>query len=252
MISRTIASLASSPAPIDPAKKRAPHSIAPQPAAAVSPQPTYQPAGQSASHQSAPDVWVPYYKVTQRQGPRKLLLETLGHVGEAAMRPGFSVDLGTGTGAAARLIYERTRWEVWALDASASADQYLCQRFGNQCPLGLTFIHDSFHTMRFAPSSVDLAWAGLALPYVPQGEIALVWDKIVDCLRDGGIFAGDFFGPEHRHFGRQDMNFHEPHQLEALLAGMDIIKLERNTRPHPFSQGKPMMMDCYHVIARKP
>ena len=198
------------------------------------------------------DLWNPYYKLTQRQGPRRLLLEALDQLGDAAMRPGFCVDLGAGTGAAARLLYERTRWQVVAVDASPSAAKYLCQRFGDECPVGISFHNDCFRTFHLPTGEVDLAWAGLSLPYVPQGEIGPVWQKIEDSLRPGGLFAGDFFGPEHGHAGREDMNFHHPSQLEFLLQFMDVIKLERVTRIHPFSQGKPLMMDCYHVIARKP
>jgi len=206
----------------------------------------YQPA------KIAPDVWAPYYKITQRQGPRRLLLEALSHLGDTAMRPGFCVDFGTGTGAAARLLYERTRWAVLAVDASPLADQYLCQRFGNQCPIGLQFAHASFASVHLPRQGVDLAWAGLSLPYVPRDEISVVWGRISDSLRPGALFAGDLFGPDHGHAGRPDMNFLHPREVEALLAGMEVIKLERLTRIHPFSQGKPMMMDCYHVIARKP
>ena len=198
------------------------------------------------------DVWAPYFKHTQLQGPRRLLLETLNYLGETAMRPGFCVDLGAGTGAAARLIYERTRWQVVAVDASPSAAEYLCQKFGDECPIGIGFHEDSFETLHLPAGEVDLIWAGLSLPYVPQNEIGTIWKKIEDSLRPGGLFAGDFFGPQHGYAGRDDMNFQHPSQMDGLLRFMDVIKLERVTRPHPSSAGRQVMMDCYHVIARKP
>jgi SAM-dependent methyltransferase len=197
-------------------------------------------------------VWKPYFRVTQHLGPRRLLIEALDHIGPAALETGMCVDLGSGTGAAARLLYERTRWEVVAVDASPLADEYLCQRFGNACPLGIRFQHGDFQTVHLPPGELQMVWAGLALPHMPQQDIGVVWQKIVDSLRPGGLFAGDFFGPEHGHFGRPDMNFHHPSQIDALLSLMDVIKLERIIRPHPFSTGRPLMMDCYHVIARKP
>jgi SAM-dependent methyltransferase len=206
----------------------------------------------SAVWRPARDVWKSYFQLTQHQGPRRLLLEALDHVGPAAMQPGMGVDLGAGTGAAARLLYERTRWEVLAIDASPTADEYLCRRFQAGCPVGIRFQQASFQTVHLPPGEVNLLWAGLALPYMPQDQVAVVWQKISDALQPGGLFAGDFFGPQHGHVGREDMNFHHPSQIESLLRFMDVIKLERIIQTQPFSQGRPLMMDCYLVIARKP
>lgn len=196
-------------------------------------------------------IWSDFYKVTQHAGPRRLLLDALEHVGERAFSHGLSIDLGAGAGAATRLLHDRTHWRVHAIDNDPAAEHFFTQRFGETLPARVSFDGSCFLSAHL-PAGADFIWSGLALPYVPQHEITPLWARIKATLAPGGVFAGDFFGPDHGHFGRADMNFHHPEQLDAMLAGLDVLKCERITRPSPFSKGRPLMMDCYHVIARKP
>ena len=205
----------------------------------------WRPAGPARS------TWLQFYKNTEHVGSRRLLLEALDHVGPRIHQPGLAVDLGCGGGQATQALNARTAWGVHAIDQDPSAERFLTQRFPLGLPPSVNFQQAHFALCHLPIGQVDFLWAGLSLPYLPQDEIGPVWQKINDALASGGIFAGDFFGPKHGYQGRIDMNFHTPDQMHALLADLHIIKCERITQPCPFTSGKIITMDSFHVIAQK-
>ena len=200
----------------------------------------------------AQSQWTAFYKLTRHAGPRRLLLEALQHAGDRVERPGLALDLGCGAGGATRVLHERTRWQVRAVDHDPASAQFLAESFPAGLPARVQFDHACATGVEVPAGSAELIWAGLSLPYVPPLEIAPLWEHLVAGLASGGLFAGDLFGPEHGHRGRDDMNFHTPAQVERMVDGLEVLKLERIQRMNPFSNGRQMVMDCYHIIARKP
>jgi len=60
---------------------------------------------------------------------------------------------------------------------------------------------------------VILVNASISLPFVPRTEMKEVWKKIVDALREGGVFTGHFFGPEHAWSNNPRMSFYSVKEI---------------------------------------
>lgn len=212
----------------------------------IQPRPTWRFAPQATAR------WVKYYKVTRFSCARRLLLTAIEMAGDSARQPGLAFDIGAGTGAATRALLHHTAWDVRAIDADPAAKHYIKDRFPDGLPPRLTLEQADILEYPMPRGQVDMIWAGLTLPYVPQADIATVCRRIFDSLKPGGVFAGDFFGPAHGHAGRADMNFQTEAQVERLMQDMFIIHIEHYQQTGTFSSGKSMMMDCHHVIVCKP
>jgi hypothetical protein len=67
----------------------------------------------------------------------------------------------------------------------------------------------------------------------------------------GGVFAGQLFGTHDTWADDPDMTFYARHQVEVLLDGLDILRLEETERDgHAFSG--PKHWHTFDILARKP
>lgn len=78
-----------------------------------------------------------------------------------------------------------------------------------------------------------------------------LWARIGRALAPGGVFAGQLFGTHDTWAGDPDMTFYARHQVEVLLDGLDILRLEETERDgHAFSG--PKHWHTFAILARKP
>ena len=79
------------------------------------------------------------------------------------------------------------------------------------------------------PSAL-LIHAGFSLPFCAPQEFPARWTRIRQALAPGGVFAGQLFGLNDTWADDPDMTFHARHQVQVLLDGLDIIRLEETER----------------------
>ena len=71
---------------------------------------------------------------------------------------------------------------------------------------------------------LDLAWAGMALPFCAAADFDAVWQRIVAALVPGGCLAGHFFGPRDSWAGGGEASsFHDEAMVQALLDGFELV-----------------------------
>ena len=94
---------------------------------------------------------------------------------------------------------------------------------------------------------------GFAEPRVQVRRRAIeplnLWADIRDALRQGAVFAGEFFGPHDEWFGRPRMNFHDRAGVEGMLTGLDVLQLAEEDRRGMSFEG-PKHWHVFHVVAR--
>ena len=93
--------------------------------------------------------------------------------------------------------------------------------------------------------SAHLIHAGFSLPFCAPQQFPALWARIGRALAPGGVFAGQLFGTHDTWAGDPDMTFYARHQVEVLLDGLDIVRLEETERDgHAFTGPKQRQMSA--------
>jgi trans-aconitate methyltransferase len=189
--------------------------------------------------------WARYYAWSADREPRPLLLEACRELGPGARRQ--AIDLGCGSGTEALTLLDHG-WSVLALDAEEAALAMLGSRVPSEAADRLQLVRASF-TEAELPAAA-LIHAGFSLPFCPPGEFGALWARIRAALVPGGIVAVQLFGVHDSWAGEDDMTFHTRAEAEALLGGMDVIRLEETEREGRAYSG-PKHWHLFDVLARR-
>ena len=139
-------------------------------------------------------------------------------------RPGrLAIDLGCGEGTDTLELLARG-WSVLAVDAEPAGLALLRARIPPAAAAAVRVLCASF-------AEADLPYAhlihaGFSLPFCAPQEFPALWARIRRALAPGGVFAGQLFGTHDTWAGDPDMTFYARHQVELLLDGLDILRLE--------------------------
>ncbi|MBU2864744.1 class I SAM-dependent methyltransferase [Reinekea forsetii] len=133
------------------------------------------------------DSWTPYYQKTKKKPHHPRTEKALGFLENQA---GLAIDCGCGTGADAYFLANQGL-EVIAFDYMEESIELCRERFADTPNVKLT--QSSFETFSF-PSS-DLVVANASLFFADPMNFDQTWQKIENCLLPGGVFSGDFMGP---------------------------------------------------------
>ena len=136
------------------------------------------------------DNWGLYYEKSSVRGPRETLLEALKLFPEDYK--GIAFDIGSGACNDVKHLLDLD-WQVIATDKEPKVEKYfndaLQDRTNGEFQLA------SFEEIQW--QNADIIHAGFALAFCPKEYIHLVLEAIQSSLNPGGIFSGNFFGPEH-------------------------------------------------------
>ena len=190
--------------------------------------------------------WAGYYAWSAGREPRPLLLAACQELGAGQDR--LAIDLGCGEGTDTLALLARG-WSVLAVDAEPAGLALLRARIPPPAAGGIRVLHASFAEADLP--CAHLIHAGFSLPFCPPQEFPALWARIRRALAPGGVFAGQLFGTRDTWADDPDMTFCTRHQVEVLLHGLDILRLEETERDgHAFSG--PKHWHIFDILARKP
>lgn len=217
--------------------------------------PSNQP-GPAFVHAATRD-WPAYFAAVRGREPRDTLLGALDAFdAEGALDadvPPLAVDVGCGEGRdTAELL--RRGWRVLATDAHPDALALTTARNDLPAdPAPQTHLTTQLTTMeRLEPPPCQLVNASFALPFCSPDAFSALWRRITDAIEPGGRFSGQFFGPDDTWAALPDRSHHSRDQVESLLAGFDIERLDEENRPGATHDGQSKHWHVFHVVARKP
>jgi tellurite methyltransferase len=194
--------------------------------------------------------WTQYYDSAGDE-PRSTLLYALERFDEEGRRGHFAVDLGCGAGPdTAELL--RRGWSVLAIDGEAEAIERLLSR---QDLSGAELRRLETRVSPFQEAKwpdADLVNSSFALPFCPPDAFPALWRRIEGSLRRAGRFSGQLFGDRDGWSGEEDMSFHTRAEAEALLARLEVERLEELEEDGQTATGKPKHWHVFHVVARRP
>ena len=171
--------------------------------------------------------------------------ETLLAAADAFASPGEAVDLGAGTGRDTLELLRRG-WRVVAIEMERGGDR-ADRRARRRRPRPAGGARRPLRGDRVArrrPRERELR-----LPFCPPEAFPAVWTRIVDSLRPGGRFAGQFFGPNDD-WARTGLLTWTRAEIESLLAPFEVEMLEEHDR-EGWAFKKPKHWHVFHVVARK-
>ena len=193
--------------------------------------------------------WKAYSERTKDQPPRSLLVEAMPLV----TSKDAALDLGPGALNDSKYLLDQGFAKVIAVNkdplntdpvAEARAAIFPDDRF--------TYTVSSFENFDFKPAMYDLINAQYALPFTSPGEFKLMMSQLVASLKPGGIFTGQFFGPEDEwNDGSNTKTFVTVEEVEKLLADCEIVHREEAKGKDPRAFGGPKKWHVLHIIARK-
>lgn len=193
--------------------------------------------------------WTEYYEAAGDE-PRSTLLEALRRFDEEERRERFAVDLGCGSGRDTLELLRRG-WSVLAIDGTAEAIERLGARPGLDASERQRL---ETRVARFGDAewpAADLVNSSFALPFCPPEAFPALWRRIEGSLRAGGRFSGHLFGDRDGWSGEDELTFQTRGEVEDLLAGFEVERLEEVEEDGSTATGKPKHWHLFHVVARR-
>lgn len=175
--------------------------------------------------------------------------------------PGAAADLGCGPGKEAAELLRRG-WSVEVVDAypdMVEAARVACEAAvgADRCGAALRCVHARLAEWDAPIDAFDLVHAGFSLPFVATADFPALWQRIVRSIRPGGMFAGQFFGPQDSFYAQSpagSMTVHVRHEVDALLAGFEVLSISEEERDGVIGVPPaevPKHWHVFHVIARR-
>ncbi len=185
--------------------------------------------------------WEDFYKITKGRPPWPLLVQavSLHSQGKDAL------DLGCGAGRDTRFFLEKG-FTVTAVDNDPHAIALLADLPQNR----LRIVHSSFEAFDF--EMYDLVNTHFALPFLPEEHFHLVFVRIKQALRVGGLFVGQFFGVNDEwNIPGNQMTFLTREQAESELKGLEVVEFQEEDLDSHIADGTPKHWHVFHIIAKK-
>lgn len=183
--------------------------------------------------------WKKYHQGTKDRIPSKLLVEALAYI----KNKGKALDLGAGALVESKLLLSKNFEEVTAVDI-VPFEKLDNPRFH--------FIESSFENFSFPKNKFDIVNANLALPFTKPESFNKVWLEMKDSIVKNGIFSGQLFGVNDGwNVDGSEMTFHTKTQVEELLSGFAIKKLEEIEKIAPLVSGGDKHWHIFAIIAEK-
>ena len=181
-----------------------------------------------------------FFKNTKDKPPSRILLEALSYTD--IQNYTIALDLGCGAFRDTRFLLEKGL-AVDAVDNDARVVE-LVPEYKN-----LHFYNQSFQDFTYPVGRYDIVNAQYSLPFCAPEHFPQVWEKIVLSLKTGGLFAGQFFGPEDGFAPKQSMTFLDKSQVEKLFVNFDIHTFVEAKRTKPTATGRQKSWHVFDVIA---
>jgi hypothetical protein len=125
-----------------------------------------------------------------------------------------------------------------------------CQELGaGQGRMAIRVIHASFSAADLPRA--HLIHAGFSLPYCPSQTFPATWARIRHALAWGGVLAGQLFGIRDSWVDDPSMTFHARHEVEGLLGGLQILRLEE-TEQDGHASSVPNHWHTFDILGRRP
>jgi trans-aconitate methyltransferase len=191
------------------------------------------------------EIWHQYYE--------KILLQAHSRRTEFAIKLNKSniktaVDMGCGTGSDCEYMAQ-LGYQVYGFDINSESISICQKRFKNSDLVAIS--KASFETYDYPKSGVVIA--NNSLYFAHPTHFKAIWDRIVNSLEKGGVFAGDFMGVN----DDWATGFRNPtspmnrSEIESLFHDFDVIRFHERDESGKTAIGKTKHWHTFSVLAVK-
>jgi SAM-dependent methyltransferase len=194
------------------------------------------------------NCWENFYQKTNANPPHELLINLLGYFPQGSIPAQLrAIDLGCGAGSDTVELLKRG-WNVLAIDAEPAAIKHLRIKVPVEYETRLHTQVASFDSVELSPA--DLVYASYSLPFCAPDRFDQLWNNILNAIKPGGRFAGQFFGVKDSWANDPEMNFHTEAQVRGRFANLEIEYFLEEDKDGDAVSG-PKHWHVFHIIARK-
>ena len=188
--------------------------------------------------------WSEYFE-RERHGQKHPIFDRLNPF---LKRGSKALDLGCGVGHGTAYL-ALNGLHVTAVDISPEAlDSLRAQLVVEPSP---KLILSDFVSLSFEQDSFDVIVATNALYFLSPLDFEQFWPRVRGWLKPGGVFAGQFMGPNDSWAFRNDYSCQTLATIQKLFEGFEFLDLNEDERDSENMPGKPSHVHIFHVIARK-
>lgn len=199
------------------------------------------------SSDAGSDRWKGYCEKTRKLPPSKSLEQALNLISRFPSPESSAIDLGCGAGRDTLRLLE-LGWSVLAIDRSESALEILKEDSLENKPL--TTRYQQFEEIETLPPA-GLINPSFSLPFCSPSHFPTLWGKILDSLKPGSFFCGQFFGPSDDWSKHSHMTFLSREGVEECFTSMETLILEEREYDEPTVSGDMKHWHVFTVCARR-
>lgn len=112
------------------------------------------------------------------------------------------------------------------------------------------YIVSDFESLKLH-TTFDLMNAQYSLPFINPEQFELVFQKMVDALKEDGIFVGQFFGDRDEWSTDTKMTFQTKEEGMNLLSSLEVLLFDEKENDRPTAAGVMKHWHVFDFIARK-
>lgn len=191
--------------------------------------------------QEKQERWRRYFEITDKRPVDQIFNRLEPFLPDA----GTAIDLGCGAGRGTIWLLERGL-RVIAVDVAAEALDHLRRKLPDGADVEL--VHLKFQ--EFEPAPCDVAVASYTLFFLAPDEFADFWPKLVEAIRPGGLFAGEFLG-ENDSWTDRGLTMASRATVDDWMKPFEVLYLEEEEKDGETALGEQKHWHVFHVIGRK-
>ncbi|KEQ17302.1 class I SAM-dependent methyltransferase [Endozoicomonas numazuensis] len=159
-----------------------------------------------------------------------------------------ALDCGCGTGSDTAYLLSQS-YSVVAFDINQESVEFCSKRFADES--AVTIHCTDFESFTYPDAGLVVANASLFFAH-PE-SFPIIWQKIRAAIPIGGVFCGDFLGPEDEWLEdkRHILTPLSEQEVKALFDGFEILEFSERNRRGPTARGPEKHWHTFSVIARK-
>ncbi len=187
--------------------------------------------------------WNEYYEIT-RERPIHFLYNELAPFLPSS---GEALELGCGAGNGVLFLLVHGL-RVTGSDAEAGALGVVQSRLPSDANVWL--VQSTYEDLPLGKAQYDVVTASFALFFMPPPAYYEFWKRLVEAIKPGGLFSGQFLGDRDEWISR-GYTLQSADEVRELLVGFEILFWQEDERDGETAFGTPKHWHLFHVIARK-
>jgi tellurite methyltransferase len=190
------------------------------------------------------DVWRRYFAATDAR-PVHAIFDSIEPL---LPDSGTAIDLGCGAGRGTIWLLEHGL-HVVAVDIAQEALDYLRAKLPAKADVEL--VRSSFEGLDLTAYPLfDVSIACFTLFFLSPEEFSEFWPRVVDSIKPGGVFAGQFLGVNDT-WAERGFTVHRKEEVERLLGSFETLLFKEEEQDGETAIGEHKHWHVFHVIARK-